>query len=68
MRKTYIFKGGFEKENFFAYQLTVITEKIEDRQAYRLSQTVEEEYQKLLAEEYNMEKGGVEQWLGKISG
>ncbi len=54
MRKTYIFKGGFEigeKENFYAYQLIVVTEKIDVQQVDRLAQAVDKEYKKILAEQ-----------------
>ena len=71
MRSTHIFKGGFEvgeKDNFFAYQLTVVSEKVDVQQAYRLSQVVDAEYKKILTEQCDIKKGGgVEQWLGRIS-
>ncbi len=53
MRKTHVFKGGFEvgeKDNFFAYQLTVVTDRIDDSLAYRLSEAVDNEYKEILEE------------------
>ncbi len=72
MKKEHIFKGGFEigekqKRNFFAYQLMVYTEGIDSQQAYRLSQAVDKEYKKMLAEQCGVEEKGVEQWVCRIS-
>lgn len=54
MRKTHTFKGGFEigeKNNFFAYQLIVVTSEIDVEQVDRLAQAVDMEYKKILAEQ-----------------
>lgn len=70
MRKTITFKGGFEigeKENFFAYQLLVVTDKIDMEQVDRLAQAVDKEYKKILAEQCGIREGGLDRWLGKIS-
>ncbi len=72
MKKEHIFKGGFEigedqKRNFFAYQLMVYTEGMDSQEAYKLSQAVDREYRKMLAKQCEVEEGGMEQWLYKLS-
>ncbi len=73
MKKEHVFKGGYEigeeqKRNFFAYQLMVCTEGLDSQQAYRLSQAVDREYRKMLAEQCGVEESEVEQWVCKITG